>query len=84
MLVQLFIHGGSSLTPDPIIEGVVDTLNSKFRTKQTTSANLNSKSKLLNSLKGEVGMNWLKSFKKSEESKLRSLNAYYFHNVLGK
>ena len=68
------IHGGSSLTPDPVIEGMVDTLNSKFRTKQASSVILNSKSKLLNSLKSEVGMNWLKSFKKSEENKLRSLN----------
>ena len=29
-------------------------------------------------------MNWLKSFKKSEENKLRSLNTYYFLDVLGK
>ena len=78
------IHGGSSFTSDPVIEGVVDTLNSKFRTKQASSVILNSKSKLLNSLKSEVGMNWLKSFKKSEENKLRSLNTYYFHDVLGK
>ena len=78
------IHGGSSLTPDPVIEGVVDTLNSKFRTKQASSVIFNSKSKLLNSLKSEVGMNWLKSFKKSEENKLRSLNTYYFLDVLGK
>ena len=63
---------------------MVDTLNSKFRTKQVSSVILNSKSKLLNSLKSEVGMNWLKSFNKSEENKLRSLNAYYSHNVLGK
>ena len=63
---------------------MVDTLNSKFRTKQASSVIFNSKSKLLNSLKSEVGMNWLKSFKKSEENKLRSLNTYYFLDVLGK
>ena len=28
-------------------------------------------------------MNWLKSFNKSEENKLRSLNTCYSHNVLG-
>ena len=42
---------------------------------------MNSKSKLFNSLRSEVGINWRKSFIKSEENKLRSLNAY---NVLGK
>ena len=78
------IHGGLSLRPDPVIEGMVDTLNSKFRTKQVSNVILNSKSKLPNSLKSEIGINWLKSFNKSEENKLRSLNTYYSHNVLGK
>ena len=71
------IHGGSSLRPDPVIEGMVDKLNSKFRAKQVSNIILNSKSKLLNSVKNEVGMDWLKSFNKSEENKLRSLNTYY-------
>ena len=53
---------------------MVNTLNSKFRTKQVSNVILNSKPKLLNSLKSEVGMNLLKSFNKSEENKLRSLN----------
>ena len=78
------IHGGSSLRPDPAIGGMVVTLNSKFRTKQVSNVILNSKSKLPNSLKSEIGINWLKSFNKSEENKLRSLNTYYSHDVLGK
>ena len=78
------IHGGLSLRPDPVIEGMVDTLNSKFRTKQVSNLILNSKFKLPNSLKSEIGINWLKIFNKSEENKLRSLNNYYSHNVLGK
>ena len=73
-----------SLRPDPVIEGIVDTLNSKFRTKKVSNVVLNSKSKLPNSLKSEIGINWLKSFNKSEENKLRSLNTYYSHDVLGK
>ena len=60
--------------PDPVIEGMVDTLNSQFRTEQVSNIILNSKSKLPNSLKSEIGINWLKSFNKSEENKLRSLN----------
>ena len=76
MLVQLFM--------EVCHLGMVDTLNSKFRTKQVSNVILNSKSKLSNSLKSEIGRNWLKSFNKSEENKLRSLNTYYSHNVLGK
>ena len=56
------VHGSLSLRPDPVIEGMVDTLNSKFRTKQVSNLTLNSKSKLPNSLKSEIGTNWLKSF----------------------
>ena len=56
------IHEGLSLRPDPVIQGMVDTLNSKFRTKQVSNLTLNSKSKLPNSLKSEIGTNWLKSF----------------------
>ena len=53
------IYGGLSLRPDPVIEGMVDTLNSKFRTKQVSNFILNSKSKLPRSLKNEIGINWV-------------------------
>ena len=78
------IHGGLILRADPVIEGMVDALNSKFRTKQVSNVILNSKSKLPDSLKSEIGINWLKSFNKSEENNLRSVNTYYSHNVFGK
>ena len=55
---------------------MVDTINSRLRTKQVSNVILNSKSKLPNSL--------IKSFNKSEENKLKSLNTYYSHGVLGK
>ena len=76
-------HGGLSLRLGPVIEGMVDTLNSKFRTKQVSNVILYSKSKLPNSRKSEIGINWL-SFKKSEEKKLRSLNTYSSHDVFRK
>ena len=53
-------------------------------TEQLSNVILNTESKLANSLKSEIGINWLKSFNKSEENKLRSLNTYYSHDVLGK
>ena len=55
------IHGGSSLRPDLVIEGMVDILNSKFRTKQVSNVIWSSKSKL-NSLKSESEMNWMNIF----------------------
>ena len=79
MLVQLFMeacHLGQTQ--------LLKALNSKFRTKQVSNVILNSKSKLPNSLKNEIGINWLKSFNKSEENILRAVNAYYSHNVFGK
>ena len=78
------IHGGFSLRADPVIERMVETLNTKFRTKQVSNVTLNNKFKLPKSLKSEIGIIWLKSFNKSEENKLRSSNTYYCHNVLGK
>ena len=78
------IHGGLLLRADPVIEGMVDTLNSKFRTKQVSNVILNSKSKLPNSLKSEIGINWLKSFNKSEENKLKVLKYLLFSKCFGK
>ena len=79
----LVIHGGLSFRVDPVIE-MVDILNSTFRAKQVSNVTLNSKSKLPNSFKSEIGINWLKRFYKLEEKKPRSLNTYYSHNVFGK
>ena len=42
--------------PDPVIEEMVDTLNSKFRAKQVPNVILNSKSKVPGSLKNESGI----------------------------
>ena len=78
------IHGGLRLRSVPVIEEMVDTLNSKFRTKQVSDVILNSQSKLSNSSKSEIRINWLKSFNNLEENKLRSLNTYYSSDVLGK
>ena len=78
MLVQLFMEAYYLVQTQ-----LLKALN-KFRTKQVSNVIFNSKSKLANSLKSEIGINWLKSFNKSEENNLRSVNTYYSHNVLGK
>ena len=79
MLVQLFMeacHLGQTQ--------LLKALNSKFRTKQVSNVILNSKSKLPNSLKSEIGINWLKSFNKSEENKLKVLKYLLFSKCFGK
>ena len=71
MLVQLFVeacHLGQTQ--------LLKALNSKFRTKQISNVILNSKSKLPDSLKSEIGINWLKRFNKSEENNLRFVSSY--------
>ena len=51
ILVQLFIEAYLSLRLDQVVEGIVDTFNSKFGTKQISNIILKSKSKFLNRLK---------------------------------
>ena len=78
------IHGGSLLKPEPVIEGMLDTLGSKFKSKQVSEMILDSKTAISNSVKSSVSEKWTQKFYKSAENKLRSLNTYYSHDVLGK
>ena len=44
------IHGGSSIKPEPIIEGMLDTLTSKFKTKQISDSIFSGKQTLVNTI----------------------------------
>ena len=70
MLVQLFMEA-CHLVQTQLLKAL-----NKFRTKQVSNVIFNSKSKLANSLKSEIGINWLKSFNKSEENNLRFVSTY--------
>ena len=59
MLVQLFMEA-CYLVQTQLLKAL-----NKFRTKQVSNVIFNSKSKLANSLKSEIGINWLKIFNKS-------------------
>ena len=59
MLVQLFMEA-CYLVQTQLLKAL-----NKFRTKQVSNVIFNSKSKLANSLKSEIEINWLKSFNKS-------------------
>ena len=56
------IHGGSSVKPEPIIEGMLDTLTSKFKTKQISDSIFSGKQTLVNTIKKMFPSNGLKDF----------------------
>ena len=78
------IHGGTALNKDPVLFGMLDTLTSQFKSKILTDKILDSKEYLKNSIEKKVLNRWSKDYYLSRENKLRSLNSYYCHNVLGK
>ena len=78
------IHGGSVLQKGPALNGIMDTLTTKFKTTEVTNKILSSKPSLVASIKKRVVGEYNKKYYNSQENKLRSLNAYYSHHVLGK
>ena len=79
------LHGGTKLKPGPTIDGLVDTVSSKFKSNDIASAFLDkSKKSLQESFRKKVVKKWSKKYYRSSENELRSLNAYYSHDVLGK
>ena len=48
------IYGGSSVKPEPIIEGILDTLTSKFKTKQISDSMFSGKQTLVNTIKKNI------------------------------
>ena len=76
------IYGGSSVKPEPIIEGILDTLTSKFKTKQISDSMFSGKQTLVNTIKKNISKQWSKRFYNSQQNK--TLNTYYSHYVLGK
>ena len=84
MTACMKIHGGTVLKKEPVLHGMLDTLTSQFKTKTLTKKILNTKDYLTNNIKTNVLASWSKDYYLSKENKLRSLNSYYCHNVLGK
>ena len=78
------IHGSSKESAEPGLVGMLDTLTSKFKSKELSTKILSSKKSLVTEIKNVTVMNWGKDYSNSEENTLRSLNVYYSHNVMGK
>ena len=80
----LAIHGGSSDNHEPVIDGMLDTITSKFDANLVSKKILVSKPSVVKSIKHHVLKSSAKEYCSSEENLLRSLNMYYAHSVLGK
>ena len=78
------IHGGTTLNKDPVLFGMLDTLTSQFKSNILTDKILDTKEYLKSSIEKKVLNGWSKDYYLSRENKLRSLNSYYCHNVVGK
>ena len=78
------IHGASNTNLEPAVIGMLETLTTKCNSKYLSEQILTSKESLVSNIKDKVIINWSKEYYKSHENSLRSLNAYYSHNVLGK
>lgn len=78
------IHGATDCNPEPAVAGMLSTLTSKVKSKELSEKILSSKSSLVKELNSSILNKWSKDKYNSDENKLRSLNVYYSHNVMGK
>jgi len=77
------IHGVNS-DLGPLIDGMLDTLTSKIKSKNLARSILKCKPSLVKEIEKEILLKWKNEYNKSNENMLRSLNIYYSHNVMGK
>merc|ERR1712003_47845 len=77
------IHGGSDANNNPTVIGMFDALVVKQKVDESVNMAMQVPS-LRKRLTKELVYNERKLFYKSKENKLRSLNVYYSHNVMGK
>ena len=77
------IHASPSTPLEPALIRMLDTLTSKYKSKSLSKKILSSKPALVKELKNTVIKEWCEDISVSEENKLRSLNVYYSHNVMG-
>ena len=80
----MFMHWGTVLNKAPVLEGVLDTIKCKFKTETVGKMIVSDNSSLSTNIKKKVIGKWNRDFYSSNENCLRSMNAYYSHNVLGK
>jgi len=78
------IHGATQSNHDPAVNGMLQTLTSKVKSKEEASKILSFKASLVKEIETSVLNKWNEETYNSEENRLRSLNVYFSRNVLGK
>ena len=69
---------------EPTLVGMVDTLASKFKANDLSKQLLSCKNSVKKSLQSATLKTWTANYSDSEQNKLRSMNVYYSHDVMGK
>jgi len=78
------IHGASKENLKPAVDGLLDTLTAKCKSKELSDRIFNSKQPLFHHLQSKILGDYTRNYSTSNENLLRSLNTYYCHNVMGK
>ena len=78
------IHGGIAEDQGPTVDGMLETLGAKCKSKILAMKIMKMKGCVVGELKGMFLKENCITFYKSEENKLRSLSVYYCSHVLGK
>ena len=78
------IHGGTESSKESVLTGMLDTLSSHFNSNNLAKKILTSKQSLVKEINRNVLTKWKNEFFQSKENRLRSLNVYYSHHVMGK
>ena len=78
------IHGSTDEHPFAALHGMVDTLTAKYPVSVVSNYLMNSKAALKKTLEQKFQKDFKSSYYHSEKNKMRSLNVYYGHSVLGK
>ena len=80
----LAIHGATKEITNPLLEGVLDMLTAKIKSKILIPAILNTKPSFVSPLTNTIIKNWCDNYYKSDANILRSINTFYCQNVIGK
>ena len=78
------IQCSSTDVTEPTLVGMVDTLASKFKADDLSKELLACKNSVKKSLQNTTLKSCTSNYTESKQNKLRSMNVYYSHDVMGK
>ena len=78
------IHAGGKANKVSVLKGILETVGRKFSSSDVVDELNNSKNAITQKLSQNCINSWHNNFYKSDENRVRSLNVYYSHNVMGK